>query len=47
MIHELMWKIHCYILEIQTSNSDISNIKYFEDIAGEYGVKLRFTEEIQ
>ena len=36
-----------YILEIPASNANISNIKYYEDIAKEYGVKLRFTEEIQ
>ena len=36
-----------YILEIPASNADISNIQYYEDIAEEYGIKLRFTEEIQ
>lgn len=34
-----------YILEIPASNKDISNIRYYEDIAAEYGVKLRYTEE--
>lgn len=34
-----------YILEIPASNQNLSNIKYFKDIAEEYGVKLRYTEE--
>lgn len=34
-----------YILEIPASNQNLSNIKHYEDIAKEYGVKLRFTEE--
>lgn len=36
-----------YILEIPASNAKLNNIKHFEDIAKEYNVKLRFTEELQ
>lgn len=35
-----------YILEIPASNATISNIQHYQDIASEYGVILRFTEEI-
>ena len=35
-----------YILEIPASNATISNIQHYKDIANEYGVILRFTEEI-
>ena len=34
-----------YILEIPASNQDLPNIKYFEEIAREYDVTLRYTEE--
>lgn len=34
-----------YILEIPSTNAALDNIEYFEDIANEYNVKLRFTEE--
>lgn len=36
-----------YILEIPASNANIDNIKHFESIAEEYGVKLRFLEEMK
>lgn len=36
-----------YILEIPASNADISNIDYYKQIAAEYDVILRFTEEVQ
>ena len=36
-----------YILEIPASNVDISNIDYYKQIASEYDVILRFTEEAQ
>lgn len=36
-----------YILEIPAGNANIENIKYFESIAEEYGVKLRFLEEVE
>ena len=34
-----------YILEIPASNADLPNIEYYKEIASEYGVILRFTEE--
>ncbi len=34
-----------YILEIPASNANISNIDYYKEIAAEYDVILRFTEE--
>ena len=34
-----------YILEIPSTNANIPNIEYFKDIAKEYDVILRFTEE--
>ncbi|MGT2910050.1 hypothetical protein ACVR0S_09695, partial [Streptococcus dentapri] len=34
-----------YILEIPASNTDIPNIQHYKDIASEYDVTLRFTEE--
>ena len=34
-----------YILEIPASNADLPNIQHFKDIAAEYDVTLRFTEE--
>ncbi len=36
-----------YILEIPASNANISNIDYYKQIAAEYDVILRFTEEVQ
>ena len=36
-----------YILEIPASNANLSNIDYYEKIASEYDVILRFTEEVQ
>lgn len=36
-----------YILEIPSSNAKLKNIEYYEKIAKEYGVILRFTEEIR
>ena len=36
-----------YILEIPASNADLSNIEYYKEIASEYDVILRFTEEIR
>lgn len=36
-----------YILEISASNANLSNIDYYEKIASEYDVILRFTEEVQ
>lgn len=34
-----------YILEIPASNANLPNIQYYKNIASEYGVELRFTEE--
>ena len=34
-----------YILEIPASNADLANIEYYKNIASEYDVILRFTEE--
>ncbi len=36
-----------YILEVPASNADISNIDYYKQIAAEYNVILRFTEEME
>lgn len=36
-----------YILEIPATNASIPNIDFYEKIAEEYDVTLRFTEEIQ
>ena len=36
-----------YILEVPASNADISNIDYYKQIAAEYDVILRFTEEME
>lgn len=36
-----------YILEIPSSNANLKNIEYYEKIAKEYGVILRFTEKIR
>ncbi|MBR6627859.1 MAG: hypothetical protein IKL04_07785, partial [Lachnospiraceae bacterium] len=36
-----------YILEIPANNADISNIDYYKQIATEYDVILRFTEEVK
>ena len=36
-----------YILEIPANNASISNIDYYKQIAAEYDVILRFTEEVQ
>ncbi len=35
------------ILEIPSSNANINNIDYYKQIASEYDVILRFTEEIK
>ena len=36
-----------YILEIPASNATLSNIKHYKEIAKEYNVILRFTEELK
>lgn len=36
-----------YVLERPATNANISNIEYYEQIAAEYDVILRFTEEVQ
>ena len=36
-----------YILEIPATNEKLSNISHYKNIASEYNVILRFTEEVQ